>query len=135
MTPRQNAWTGMNWIRQEKRLAIYLRDGMACAYCGESAILGTQLTLDHITPHSNNGTNHETNLVTCCLRCNSARGKRTVKAFARVTAAYLGDGTTGPSIERHVRACAKRDLPLVDAKRRIARHGSSAKVLAKLARG
>lgn len=31
---------GMNWIRKDKRLAIYMRDGMACVYCG--------LTLDHL---------------------------------------------------------------------------------------
>src|SRR5438128_11454104 len=27
---------GMNWIRPEKRLALYLRDGLACCYCGEA---------------------------------------------------------------------------------------------------
>ena len=26
------------WIRVNTRLAIYLRDGMACAYCGRSLI-------------------------------------------------------------------------------------------------
>jgi len=37
---------GMNWIRKEKRLAIYLRDGLACGYCGQSIEDGAKLTLD-----------------------------------------------------------------------------------------
>ena len=27
---------GMNWLPKARRLAIYLRDGLACAYCGAS---------------------------------------------------------------------------------------------------
>ncbi|KKK72946.1 hypothetical protein LCGC14_2898780, partial [marine sediment metagenome] len=34
---------GMNWIRPEKRLAIYLRDGLACCYCGATVEDGTKL--------------------------------------------------------------------------------------------
>jgi 5-methylcytosine-specific restriction endonuclease McrA len=44
-------WQGMNWIRQEKRLAIYLRDGLACGYCGDSVENGAKLSLDHLKPH------------------------------------------------------------------------------------
>lgn len=33
MTSRNANWQGMNWIRQEKRYAIYLRDGLACVWC------------------------------------------------------------------------------------------------------
>ena len=29
------ATNGSKWIRPEKRMAIYLRDGLACVYCGE----------------------------------------------------------------------------------------------------
>jgi 5-methylcytosine-specific restriction endonuclease McrA len=96
-------WLGMNWIRQEKRLAIYLRDGMACCYCGHSQEDGAQLTLDHLRPRSKGGSNHESNLVTCCHRCNSSRGNRTVRAFCRAVADYI-DGSAKPeAIEKYVR--------------------------------
>lgn len=65
---------GSKWIRKDKRLAIYLRDGMACAYCGKGVEeSGAPLTLDHLLPCSKGGGNHEGNLVTCCLSCNSRR--------------------------------------------------------------
>jgi len=65
---------GSKWIRKDKRLAIYLRDGMACAYCGKGVEeSGNHLTLDHLLPCAAGGGNHEGNLVTCCLSCNSRR--------------------------------------------------------------
>lgn len=127
---RNDNWLGMNWIRQEKRLAIYLRDGCACAYCGASVEQGASLSLDHLKPHSKGGSNHETNLVTCCARCNSSRGNRSVAAFARVTAAYLNHGIKADDIIKHVRKCAKRSLPITEAKVMIERRGSCAAALA-----
>ena len=35
---------GRNWIRPEKRRALYLRDGLACVYCGDSLEDGARLT-------------------------------------------------------------------------------------------
>ncbi len=120
-------WQGMNWIRQEKRLAIYLRDGLACAYCGFSVEEGAQLTLDHVKPHSKGGTNHETNLVTCCHKCNCSRGNRSVRAFAADVATYID--ADAKTIERHVRACTRRPLAKDEAKQMIARRRSAAQVL------
>ena len=48
-------WAGMNWIRKEKRLSIYLRDGLACVWCGQAVEDGIKLTLDHLIPHSPRG--------------------------------------------------------------------------------
>ena len=127
---RQSEWGGMNWIRQAKRLAIYMRDGLACAYCGAAIEDGTQLTLDHVKPHSHGGTNEATNLVTACHRCNSARADRPVAQFARTVADYLNHGTTGDEIVKHIRNCQRRTLPLADAKQMIARRGSVSRVLA-----
>ena len=63
-----------NWIRKDKRLAIYMRDGMACAYCGKGVDdEGTRLSLDHLVCRSHGGSNMEGNLITCCLSCNSSR--------------------------------------------------------------
>ena len=125
-------WQGMNWCRQSTRLAIYLRDGLACAYCGQAIEDGAQLTLDHLTPHSRGGGNEARNLVTACKRCNSARGNRSVRAFTRATAEYLNHGVTPDEIEKHVRACARRVLPRAEAMEMIARRGSAAAALAAL---
>lgn len=122
-------YQGMNWIRQEKRLAIYLRDGLACVYCGDSAEKGATLTLDHLTCHSNGGSNHESNLVTACMRCNSSRGTRSVRGFCKAVAAYVNHDITAESIEAHVRRCARRVLNVSEAKRLMERRGSAAAVL------
>lgn len=103
-------WNGMNWIRQEKRLAIYLRDGLACAYCGEGIEQGAKLTLDHILPHSQGGTNSEGNLVTACHRCNSLRRDRPVDEFAASVASYINHGIQAQQILDHIVACTARDL-------------------------
>src|SRR5262245_14698893 len=82
-------WQGMNWCRQSTRLAIYLRDGMACVWCGTAVEDGARLTLDHVKPHSQGGTNAPANLMTACERCNKSRGARSVAVFAKSVAAYL----------------------------------------------
>ena len=107
---------GMNWIRQEKRLAIYLRDGLACAYCGAGLESGTQLSLDHLLPYCEGGSNKETNLVTCCSKCNSSRGKRSVATFVEAVAAYLNNGVTAGKIFDHIFACTERPLDVPAAK-------------------
>ena len=85
------AAAGGNWIRREKRLAIYLRDGGACAYCGESFVEGARLELDHIQPWSMGGSNDQGNLITACKRCNAARGNREVEEFVASVADYIQD--------------------------------------------
>jgi len=106
-------WQGMNWIRPEKRLAIYLRDGMACCWCGTSVETeGTILTLDHCRPRCKGGGNEASNLITACKACNSARGSKTLKDFSE----YVIE-KSGRSIEdtlRHIRNCRKRILPSKD---------------------
>ena len=124
-----NQWNGMNWIRQEKRLAIYLRDGLACVYCGHAVEQGASLSLDHLSCRSKGGSNHQTNLVTCCERCNKSRGNRSVRAFCRAVAKYVDHNTTAFEIERHVRNCARRSLSLTQAKELINNRGSAANVL------
>lgn len=130
MTERQQNWRGMNWIRQDKRLAIYLRDGMACAWCGHSVEQGARLQLDHLTPVSAGGTNEATNLVTSCARCNAARGDRPVEVWAEAVAEYLNHGVTAEEILAHVEDTRRRPLDRDEARRMIARRGSAARVLA-----
>ena len=114
---------GMNWIRPAKRLAIYLRDGLACVYCDDCIESGAKLTLDHVVPHSEGGSNKETNLVTCCHRCNSSRGNRSLSVFAKAAAGYLNHGLTARTILYHVATTVARPLDILAAKELISRRG------------
>lgn len=123
MTTRKEKNQGMNWISQHKRLAIYMRDGLACCYCGASCE-EAKLTLDHIKPYSKGGSNHETNLVTCCHRCNSSRGNRTYTKFAADVAKYLNHGVVAKEIISHIKNTSRRVLDLNTAKQLVVRRGS-----------
>ena len=110
----KSKWHGQHWIRDEKRLAIYLRDGLACAYCGDTVEHGAQLSLDHIVPRSKGGNNLPANLVTCCARCNSARGNRPLSKFAVAVADYTG--VDSAEIVKRVRRFRNRKLDTAAAK-------------------
>ena len=114
---------GMNWIRPEKRLAIYLRDGLACCYCGRGIEDEVKLTLDHLRPYSQGGTNNETNLVTCCFACNSSRGSRSWKVFAEKVAEYFSHGRTAGSIVAYIQRTRRRTLDVAAAKELIEQRG------------
>jgi len=114
---------GMNWIRKEKRLAIYLRDGLACAWCGADVEGGARLTLDHVTPYSQQGSTDAANLVTACNRCNASRGTRTVRVFATAVAGYLNRAMTPAAILAHVHTTRQRPIDVAAAKALIARRG------------
>lgn len=122
----------MNWIRKEKRLAIYLRDGMACCYCGAGVEDEVKLTLDHLLPHAKGGTNEANNLVTCCHACNSSRGDRRVEKFIDAVAAYVNHGVKAQDIKDHVMATIRKSLNMAEAKSIMARRGGFAAALASL---
>ena len=120
---------GSKWIRPDKRLAIYLRDGLSCAYCNHSVEEGARLSLDHITPYSAWGSNDADNLITCCRRCNSARGNRSVRSFVKAAAHYINVDAEG--IRQYISDQTSKSLQAyrAEAKTMIARRGSCAKVL------
>lgn len=60
-----------------QRRRIFERDNYRCHYCGSRR----RLSLDHVVPVSGGGTDDDTNLVTCCLPCNSAKGTRSYDWF------------------------------------------------------
>ncbi len=62
-------------IPKARRARIYERDGHACLRCGSHR----KLTLDHVVPIAQGGTNAESNLQTLCEGCNCSvkRGKAT----------------------------------------------------------
>jgi len=77
-------WQGSKWIRPEKRVRIYARDGWRCLWCGAGGTHGQRLELDHYKPRSKGGSNSHTNLITSCKRCNSRRGNMDAVDFAFV---------------------------------------------------
>lgn len=52
---------------------VYERDGMACRYCRST----DDLSIDHVVPRCQGGTDESDNLVVACRRCNSRKGGRT----------------------------------------------------------
>ena len=118
-----NGGQGMSWLRKERRLALYLRDGLACCYCGEGIEDGARLTLDHLMPHSHGGDNANANLITACNRCNASRGNRDWRGFADAVAEYLDHGITGDQIIAHILATITRPVNVAEAKAIIARRG------------
>lgn len=103
----RKAGQGSNWIRRERRTALYRRDSFACVYCGRSVADGAFLTLDHVVPCELGGDNANTNLVTACLSCNSAKQDLTLREFA----AYLADTGIAPSTTlRRVRNALRRKV-------------------------
>jgi 5-methylcytosine-specific restriction endonuclease McrA len=58
------------------RKNILTRDGFVCQYCGRE-FGSTDLTIDHIIPKVQGGSNEWTNVVACCRACNIRKGGRT----------------------------------------------------------
>src|SRR5450755_338795 len=56
------------------RRGVLRRDVHRCAYCG-----GHANTVDHVMPRSRGGGDTWENLVACCVRCNNAKGDRTLE--------------------------------------------------------
>lgn len=117
-------YQGSKWISRPRRLAIYLRDGMSCVYCGATIEDGASLTLDHLTPFCEGGTHESHNLVTCCSRCNSSRGARSVKTFVAAVAEYLDHDVKASSILRHITCTVKRPVDVKAAGKIIRQRGS-----------
>ena len=88
------------WIRPEKRLAIYLRDRMTCVYCLQDLHDADprDITLDHVVCRADGGSNDATNLVTACRTCNCSRQDKPLAVFA------------GPETRRMIRRNTARQL-------------------------
>jgi len=97
---------GSKWISKAARLALYIRDGFACAYCGRDLreAPAREVTLDHLDPRVSvlcpRERRNPARLVTACLRCNSSRKDRPWTEFA-----------TGGAVDR-IRRQVRRKLNL-----------------------
>ena len=108
---------GSKWCRPERRLALYLRDGFACIYCGVNADDGAALSLDHVLPRELGGSNKGENLVTACVSCNSAKRNLVNREWF----AMLRDkGIDTTSLSKRIRAATKRPVDLDAGKRLLA---------------
>lgn len=58
------------------RRNVFGRDFYACVYCGVQPG-SEELTYDHVLPRSRGGKTSWTNIVTCCIPCNSRKADRT----------------------------------------------------------
>lgn len=97
----RKAGQGSKWIRPEKRLAIYARDSFCCQYCGAGAEEVEYLTIDHVLACELGGTNHESNLVTACPHCNSAKQDLTMRQwYAGLRDQGIDTSTIAPRIRR-----------------------------------
>ncbi len=85
----------MGDIHTVTRWAVYLRDGLACAYCGVTMLEILKdydtnfLTIDHVDcrprVRGKNGAarkDHDpSNLTACCYHCNTVKGRKSLRAF------------------------------------------------------
>ena len=58
------------------RRNLFARDQNRCQYCGKR-FPTSELSLDHVVPRSQGGTNGWENIVCACIRCNVKKGGRT----------------------------------------------------------
>lgn len=114
-TQNGNRGQGSNWIRRDKRLRIYARDGWKCCWCGcevadARTLAGNPLSnarvasLDHFLNRSRGGTNAASNLLTCCLQCNDKRGEKSALQFATDLATAYGASDSDSKVVRVARA-------------------------------
>ena len=122
---------GMNFVRKDLRLALYLRDGLACCYCGHGIEDGARLTLDHLMPVSQTAKpdNRPANLATACHRCNSSRGNRDWREFAAKVAGYLNHGIAAEDIISHIEATIQRPVDRKASQALIAARGGFTQAL------
>ena len=58
------------------RRNLFARDGNTCQYCNRT-LPTAQLSLDHVIPRSRGGETSWSNVVCCCLNCNTTKGNKT----------------------------------------------------------
>lgn len=64
------------------RQNVYTRDQGRCQYCGKKVSLNL-FSFDHVVPRCQGGKSSWTNVVICCLRCNSEKGGQSLSKYKR----------------------------------------------------
>src|SRR5687767_307730 len=77
----RSSLNGGKWIRPELKAAVIAAQHFTCQYCyldlapfwhSADRRRWNVVTLDHIVPRAHGGSNDPSNLVVCCLSCNSS---------------------------------------------------------------
>ena len=71
---------------QRVRLEVLQRDYYTCHYCG----VAEANTVDHLIPISKGGTDEASNMVACCIKCNSSKRDRMTPTFFERAARQIG---------------------------------------------
>lgn len=123
--PARIAGQGMNWIKPDRRLAIYRRDGNRCACCGaRGGPHGYGLTVDHIEPSAGGGQNSDSNLLTMCNRCNSVKQDKPLKKFLKD---FLGPrGHDVAAIEKRIKKQVEQPIDRKEGKKLLAERKADA---------
>lgn len=80
--------------RSSVQLALIKAIGCPCPYCGRPMdFCQRRPSRDHLTPRSRGGTNHPSNRIICCARCNSHKGDYTLNEWLARLRSY-GDART-----------------------------------------
>lgn len=74
---------------------LFLRDGHLCLWCARK-FPSSRLTADHIVARALGGKHEWTNLATCCVSCNQAKGSKSLEQWGRklIAVPYVPDHTT-----------------------------------------
>lgn len=81
ITARANVNKARRELLRLLTVAVVLRDGSLCNYCGVPTLLSSssgplQRTVDHVIPVSFGGKDELSNLVLCCRSCNSRKSNQ-----------------------------------------------------------
>lgn len=138
----RRGWNGGKWISDTLRLSIYLRDGLACVWCGRGIESSdgwrgsdecVRLSVDHAVPESCGGSDEHTNLITSCFLCNSTRGNKSVEEFAEIAGAYFG--RVAQDIVEHIAGRLVAELPMGEAREIVRRREKARRERRKEKRG
>ena len=79
---RELTMMGLQQVGVDVRVALLLRTGGGCWYCGNPLTMAS-VTVDHVVPLARGGNPVFDNLVACCNECNTAKGQSTLEEFRR----------------------------------------------------
>lgn len=88
-------------ISKAKRDRVYRRDNGTCQYCGV-IVPENDITLDHVIPISESGSDLEDNLKVSCRRCNSSKGARSVEYLRHHRQLQLSKYSGIISVQQHI---------------------------------
>ena len=66
-------------VKPSVRFAVLERDHFRCHWCGRDVADGAKITIDHVVPVMDGGSDSPDNLVAACSECNYGRGHITLR--------------------------------------------------------